>query len=53
MLGVGALLLLERVHGKEKLSDSVKYGIVAFFNGHPYLVSYAVSAISKEIKITS
>ena len=50
MLGVGSLFLLEKIHGKENLSETVRYRIVCFFNGQPYLIPYAISAISREIK---
>lgn len=50
MVGVGSCYLLDKLYGNEQLPESIRYRMVLFFNGQPYLVPYAVSAIACELK---
>ena len=50
MASVGACYLLDRLlHGKE-IPRVIRLRLIVFFNGHPYLVPYAISAVAKEIE---
>ena len=53
MLGVGSCYLLDKLYGDDELPESIRYRIVLFFNGQPYLVPYAISAIEKELHLGS
>lgn len=50
MISVGSCFLLDKLLGKENIPRNIRLRLVIFFNGNPYIIPYAISAISKEIK---
>ena len=49
MIGVGACFLLDKLYGDEELPADIRYRLVQFFNGHPYVAPYGVAAIATEL----
>jgi hypothetical protein len=49
MVSVGSCFLLDRLQKDKIIPEEIRLRLLVFFNGHPYLVPYAISAISKEL----
>jgi mannose/fructose/N-acetylgalactosamine-specific phosphotransferase system component IID len=50
MASIGACYLLDKLLKSDEIPKSIRLRLIIFFNGHPYLVPYAISAVGKEIK---
>lgn len=50
MVSVGACYLLDKLMEEDDIPQPVRLRLLIFFNGHPYLIPYAISAIARELK---
>ena len=50
MASVGACYLLDKLLINEKTPRAIRLRMIIFFNGNPYLIPYAISAVAREVE---
>ncbi|MCB0279131.1 MAG: PTS system mannose/fructose/sorbose family transporter subunit IID [Calditrichaeota bacterium] len=49
MASVGACYLLDKLLRDEEIPRAIRLRLIIFFNGNPYVIPYAISAVAKEV----